>query len=110
MSLDDGSILLPFLKLKTTSEETIFSATTAVKQLVKANTNRLALIIANDSAQDIHISTRNNVSTSRGIRLTKSGGYAEYRTEDFYIFPQKEWFIVADANVTVTVIEILRVA
>jgi|APSaa5957512535_1039671.scaffolds.fasta_scaffold69933_2 hypothetical protein len=109
MSSNELSPLLSFLDIKSTSEETIFVADGSIQQLVKSNPNRLALIVSNDSAEDIHLSTKNNVTTSRGIRLTKSGGYSEWRQDQFFSLPTKEWFIISDAAVTITVIEILRV-
>jgi hypothetical protein len=106
---EELSHLLSFLGIKSTAEETIFNADGSIQQLVKANPNRLALIVSNDSAQDIHLSTKNSVTTTRGIRLAKSGGYAEWRQDQFFALPTKEWFVISDLAVTITVIEILRV-
>ena len=80
----------------------------AAVQVLRQNPNRVWLAIVNLSANDLHVGPFANVSSTRGFRLTPSGGniLLDYREDmDLCGF---EWFGIATAAASaVLVMELL---
>ncbi len=103
-----GDLVQDFLGVKTFHRDNPVTATVglASQTLLRQNPNRVAFLVVNLSPNNVHIGPFGDVSSSKGILASPSGGniVAHYR-EDFDIVGL-EWFGIANvAGSAVLVIE-----
>ena len=76
--------------------------------LLRADPNRLALVIINLSANTMFIKPRGGVTLTNGIALSAGVGSLSVTMEDDFTLPSLEWFGISSViNQAVFVLEIL---
>ena len=81
---------------------------TAETLLLRADPNRLALVILNLSGNTLFVKPRGGVTTARGIALSALVGSLSVSMEDDFTLPSLDWFGISTvAGQAVFVLEIL---
>ena len=75
------------------------SVGTTAKEIAKENHDRLAIVVINLSANDLYVAFDNQVSSSRGIYLTPTGGSLSLLAEeDLELTGYRLWAVASAAN------------
>lgn len=72
------------------------SVGTSQEQLIKPDSERVFLLVVNLSVNAMYLGFDEQVSSSRGIKLSPNGGFIIYNARDDFILPTRGFHIVAD--------------
>lgn len=106
-----AELLMERFKVKTRAVENpkITSLGVTAQQVLGNNPDRLAFIVQNLSANVIYLSLKNDVSSSKGIRLAANGGsFSCIWDEDFQMTGWAWWAVATGASSAVYAIEVLE--
>lgn len=97
-----AQLLMERFKVKTRAVENpraVTSLGTTAQQILGNNPNRLAWVIVNLSSNVIYIAFRDDVSNSKGVRLSANGGFASrVWDEDFEPTAWAVWGVASGAS------------
>ena len=93
----------------TENESFVTVGVTLSNPLIEASADRVGLVFVNQGASDVFISTRNDVSTTQGTRLSAAGGSATLKVRDDFTLTARRWYAISGgAGNVVQVIELIR--
>lgn len=89
--------------------ESFVTIGTSLAVLIDGNGDRVGLVFVNQGAADVLISTRPDVSTTQGTRLSANGGSASLKVRDDFTLTGRRWYAISGgAGNVVQVIELTR--
>ena len=106
-----ANLLLERFKVRTRAVQNplITSVGTTALQILSNNPNRLGFTIINLSTNNMYLALTNDVSSTKGILLTPSGGsFGMVWDEDFQMVAWAWWVVAAGANSAVYSVEVLE--
>ena len=99
MAVHLRDLVVERLKAETTPlfNRSLSSIGVTAAQLWRQDANRIVAHVVNLSANTLFIGPFGNVSSTRGIRLSASGGFATLIWDEDFDLLAYEWFVIADA-------------
>jgi len=77
-----------------------------VTKVMSGNPNRLSFVFTNNSANNIYLSTQNDVASTKGIFVASNGGTVVIQWDRDFELVSSEWFAIASAiNSNVFILE-----
>ena len=106
-----ASLLLDRFSVRTRAVENskLSSLGTTALEVLGSNPDRLAFIIINLSANVIYLALKDDVSSSKGIRLAANGGsFSAVWDEDFQMTGWAWWGVAASGSSAIYTIEVIE--
>lgn len=107
-----AELLMERFKIRTRAVEnpkSVTAASTTAQQILGNNPSRLGFVIVNLGAEVCYVGLRNEVSSSRGIRLDANGGSVSMVwDEDFQMVAWAWWIIAASGTPAVYALEVVE--